>query len=120
MALASVSELASFVQQDVDTATAALVLDGASAAVLRAVEDASITVWDSATVPADVKLIVLQVAGRAYDNPTQNTSDTVGMAARQVRVTGVQLTPDELVAVRIAAGLVPAQVPRAMSVPYGC
>lgn len=119
MALASPSDLASFVQQDVDTSTATLVLDGASTAVLRAVQDAVLTpAWDISTVPSDVKLIVLQAAARAMDNPTQNTQESVGTAARQVKVTGVSLTPDELAVCRLAAGLVPAVVPRAGSFSY--
>jgi hypothetical protein len=114
--------LASFGQQDVDTATATLVLDGASAAVLRAVEDANpgVDLWDSTTVPADVKLIVLQAAWRAMDNPAQHTQEGMGQASFQARVTGVSLTPDEYASVRLAAGLVPAVVPTAGSFSYAC
>jgi type IV pilus biogenesis protein CpaD/CtpE len=121
MALASPTDLASFLQNDVDTATATLVLNGASAAVLRAVQDAVITpVWDDTTVPSDVKLIVLQAAARAMDNPVQHTVEAAGVMSFQTRVTGVTLTVEEYAAVRLAAGLVPAQTPTAGSYSYSC
>lgn len=118
MALASAQELADLIGT-VDPDAAALVLDGASAAVLRAVQDAALVpAWDISTVPADVKLIVLQAAARAYDNLLQETVTVIGTSSRQVKVTGVSLTPDEIGSVRLAAGLVPAVVPRAGSFFY--
>jgi hypothetical protein len=65
-----------------------------------------------------VKLIVLQAAARSIDNPMQETVTAVGNASRQVKVTGVSLTADELASVRLAAGLVPAVLPRAGSFFY--
>jgi hypothetical protein len=121
MALALPADLAAFSQQSVDTASATLVLDGASAAVLRAVEDAFIDPpWDSTSVPGDVKLVVLQAAWRAMDNPGQHSAEAVGGMSFQARVTGVTLTPEEYAACRLAAGLVPAVVPRAGSYSYSC
>jgi hypothetical protein len=48
----------------------------------------------------------------------QETVTAVGNASRQVKVTGVSLTADELASVRLAAGLVPAVLPRAGSFFY--
>jgi hypothetical protein len=71
MPLATPAELATYLQQDVDTASATLALSLVETEVLAAADVAA------GDVPAWVKGIVLAAAARLYDNPTGIQSETI-------------------------------------------
>lgn len=68
---ATPAELASFLQQDVDTSSATLVLDLVEAEMVKA---AGVV---AASLPAWTKLIGLGVAARIYTNPAGLTADGI-------------------------------------------
>lgn len=98
MAIATPSEFASRVQQDVDTATALLLLEIAEDLIVA--EVGVLSPW-----PARVKGVQLDAAARAYVNPAGvnhesfETYSRIGLPAG-----GVYLTAAEKTAVRAAGG----------------
>lgn len=114
--LASAAELVSFVQQPVDSTSAALLLGIASDLVGQAVGTA-VAGWTTDAVPAGVKGVVLAAAARAVVNPTGDSAQTVGSVATvfgRYNAGGVFLTADETRVCRQAGGVLTGT---AMSVP---
>jgi fructose-specific component phosphotransferase system IIB-like protein len=92
MALATPGDLASYLQQqDVDLATATLLLDLAESAVL------AVLAVDTMPTPAPVngKAVVLSAAARAYTNPAALQQEAVGPFSRIFGGSGVTLTREE-------------------------
>ncbi len=92
MAIYTLSEFASYVQQDVDTATATL---------LQTLTDGVIAGRVTVTVPAsaEVKALALEVAARAYRNPNRLNMETIDDYTWRVDNAGdagVFLTEDEV------------------------
>lgn len=73
-AFATATQLATHLQQNVDTATATQALDGASGLLRSA---AGITV-DPSPVPLDLRTWTLELAGLIYENPTGREREEVG------------------------------------------
>lgn len=93
-AIATLTEFASSIQQDVDTASATLyLLDLAQGLVADEIGD--LAVW-----PAVAKSVALAAAGRAYVNPEALTGETVGSTSQDRRgqpiEMGVYLTDGEI------------------------
>ncbi len=92
MAIYTLSEFASYVQADVDTATATL---------LQTLTDGVIAGRVTVTVPAsaEVKALALEVAARAYRNPNRLNMETIDDYTWRVDNAGdagVFLTEDEV------------------------
>lgn len=99
MAIFTLSELASYLQQDLDTATATLIqtlTDGLIAARAGPV---------AVPASASMKGVALEVAGRAYRNPARLSMETIDDYTWRVDNAGdagVFLTEDEINALRPA------------------
>ena len=88
--IASLPEFASFIQSDVDTATAnLLLLDLAQGQIAEKIGD--LDPW-----PATAKAIALEAAKRAYVNPDGVGSETTGGTAATFPDRGVYLTDAEV------------------------
>lgn len=89
MAIATATELASYLQQDLDTASAQLALD---------LVESEITVALGGTLPDPLpgvaKRIELAAAGRLYLNPSGAESETTGPFSRRFGTEGL-LTDEE-------------------------
>jgi hypothetical protein len=72
--LFALQDLAAFMQQDLDTATATACRTAAQGAILGAVRQAELP----NPVPAFMAFVGMRVAARLYANPTGSTSETVG------------------------------------------
>ncbi len=88
MAIATLSEFASYVQKDVDTASAALALAVAEGLVVGAVGVQ--TTW-----PAVAKGVQLSAAARIYNNPNGYGAESAGARSYSGAVGGVALLPHE-------------------------
>lgn len=98
MVIATVAEFASRVQQDVDTATATLLLELAEDLIVA--ETGILTPW-----PARVKGVQLDAATRAYVNPAGVNHELFETYTRSgIPPGGVYLTADERRTVRLASG----------------
>lgn len=104
MDLYTIEQFASYLQSDVDTATAVLLRD----LVTGMIEDAGgIVVADETSIPSRIVALALTAAGRAYTNPQGYTSETVGgWTGRRdgagAAAIGLYFTPDELATVLAA------------------
>lgn len=87
MALATAEDLASYMQQDLDLATATLVLDLAEAAILDTLR---LDVMPD-PAPAVARGICLDVAKRAYANPLGDITESVGPFSRRPCASGIEL-----------------------------
>jgi hypothetical protein len=90
--IASLPELASFLQVDLDTATAnLLLLELAQGLITEIIGD--LDPW-----PVTAKAVALAAAGRAYRNPDGLKRETVGAVTSEYNAEemGVYLTPSEL------------------------
>lgn len=88
--IATLEEFASFIQADVDTATASLLLlDLAQGQIVEKI--GTPTPW-----PTIAKAIALEAAKRAYVNPEGLGSETTGGTAATYPERGVYLTEDEV------------------------
>jgi hypothetical protein len=101
VALYELTEFASYVQSDVDTATATLLRDLVTGLIAEAAGDT----WDVDAAPVGVKAIALASAGRAYVNPqglqsqTRAIDDYSTTDRWTAESAGVFLTADELATV---------------------
>lgn len=99
MAIYTAEEFASYVQSDVDTATALLLRDLVTGLIDELAD------FDG-TYPATVKAIALTAAARAYTNPQGLTSETIGeYSYRRTGGSGVYLTAEEKSAISAAGGV---------------
>ena len=91
--IATLPELASFLQIDLDTATANLLLLDLAQGLITEV------IGEQDPWPTIAKSIALKAAGRAYRNPEGTKLDTVGATTQAYNdplyQMGVYLTPDE-------------------------
>lgn len=71
MTIASISELALYLQQDVDAPTAQLLLELTDGVIAERIGVVAVP------APAGVKAVALEVAARAYRNPARLTSETI-------------------------------------------
>lgn len=103
MALYTLEEFASYVQSDVDTATALLLRDLATGAIGAAT---GLVVDDT---NSELKRIALQAASRAYRNPGGLRQETIGSEsytyAAETVANEVALTPQEKREARRAVGI---------------
>lgn len=90
MPFATTTELATYLQQDLDAASAQLVLDLVEADILEAAGKAT-----SGDCPAWVKGVALAACARVYSNPTGAESESVGPFARRMAASGVLLNAAE-------------------------
>lgn len=92
--MATLEEFASFLQEDLDTATANLVLLDLAQGLVAA------EIGDHDPWPSIAKAVALSAAGRAYVNPDGLKQDTVGSTTAIYNVSpsanGVFLTDDEI------------------------
>lgn len=92
--IASPSDLATLLQQDVDTATATLLLS-----LAQGLAEDIVT-----PLPASAKAVVLSAAARAFANPQNLSNETVGPYTATHAGAGVFLTKAEERALKRAAG----------------
>lgn len=104
--IARTDELGAYLQQTVDTESAQLLLDLAESLIVDVV--GNLDVW-----PARVKAVQLEVAARAYRNPSgaQSTSQTLGPETLSVNygdrngVSGVYLSAADLKQLKPSSGM---------------
>lgn len=98
MAIYTPEEFASYVQSDVDTATALLLRDLVTGLIDELADFAGV-------YPASVKAVALTAAARAYSNPSGLISETVGdYSYRRAGGSGVYLTSEEKAQIITASG----------------
>ena len=107
--LFTLEELASYLQQNVDTASATLARSLATGLVKRAAGGHDFTA--DTTVPDEVKAVALAVTGRIYGNPRGVTGENIGSYSYRVAETGTGLTDDERRIVAAAAAEIDGTVP---------
>ena len=97
--LATPAELSTYLQREVDTATATQALSLASGKVRGYINRPILTdTWDETTVPEDARSVVLAVASRVINNPSdlRTRQETVGSLSETLtyatETIGVQLT----------------------------
>ena len=71
MTIASISELSLYLQQEVDSQTAQLLLELTDGVIVGRIGAVAVP------PPAGVKAVALEVAARAYRNPARLTSETI-------------------------------------------
>jgi hypothetical protein len=95
--LYTIEEFASYVQSDVDTATATLLRDLTEGVI----GDVAGDTWDASTASVTIKALGLTVAARAYVNPQGWSSMTIDdfTGRRDDAGMGVYLTAEEAAAI---------------------
>lgn len=107
MAIATVAELSMYLQQTVDSPTATFLLDLTEGLIVERIGAVS------SPAPAAVKALTLEVAGRAYVNPSRNSMETIDdytWRKDPPAAWGVYLLEDEVRRLRPGSSRVRSQV----------